>query len=125
MDLVMLQGMARSLGDSAGRVSARWRRSSTTTTAIIRESIKGTRSQPTNGLWETNRTGILVRSTPRAILIAIRCMVRRMMVDPGLTIAGIAVPMTADRWMMGRSMMAAATLAVVAMTVASSDFGSG
>src|SRR5258705_5703725 len=113
MGLVMLQGMVRSLGDLAGRVSVR-RRSSTTTTAIARESMGDMVSQPTRGRWENNRTGILVRSIRRAILIAIRCLARTMMVDPALMTAGIVVLLTADRWMMLHSTMAAVILATSA-----------
>src|SRR3981189_283774 len=93
MDSVMLQGMVRTLEDSAARVSVRWRRLSITTTAMTGERAADMRSRPMSGRWDSRRTGISVRWTRR--VIAIRCLVRAMMLDRAGMTMGTAVSMTA------------------------------
>ena len=51
-------GYGQGLGDSAEAGSGRWRRSSTTTTAMTGESGADTRSQPMSGRWVARGPGL-------------------------------------------------------------------
>src|SRR6266851_1339433 len=111
MDSVMLPDMVRALGDSAERVNVRWRRLSTTTMAMTGESMEDMPSQPMSGRWDSKRTGISVRSTPR--VVAIRCMVLEMT----LRVLGMIPVSTPTRVWMTRRSTVEATLAMMARVV--------